>query len=261
MLYRGDIAHKGVIYPGEQEALVSRELWQEVNDKHRLSRTQTTRHRRVDAPLTGRLHCGQCGGLLTPSVTRRHGQGYLYYVCRNRACPQKPLSASDLESALRERNLDYDYAIGSLVRSVSYHSGTRRITVEWADTKRWDFFLPVPVRPGVRRKEEQIGMQGRTARISRLMALAIHLEGLVRKGAVRNAQELAEAGHVSRARLSQILQLTQLAPEIQEQLLFLPPTRRGSDRLLEKHLRPITHLLDWQEQKQRFVVLQQQLGL
>ena len=58
------------------------------------------------------------------------------------------------------------------------------------------------------------------------VALAIHLEGLVSRGSVCGYRELADAGHVSRARLSQILQLTQLAPDIQEELLFLPPPAR-----------------------------------
>ena len=56
-------------------------------------------------------------------------------------------------------------------------------------------------------------------------------------------RELAAAGHVSRARLSQILQLTHLAPDIQEQLLFLPPTREGCDRMLEKRLRPFARVV------------------
>jgi hypothetical protein len=53
----------------------------------------------------------------------------------------------------------------------------------------------------VRRREEKSQLRGRTPRISRLMALAIHFEGLVSDGAVRNYRELAEAGQVSRARL------------------------------------------------------------
>src|SRR5437763_7717573 len=81
------------------------------------------------------------------------------------------------------------------------------------------------------------------------------------QGAVRNRRELAEAGHVSRARLSQILQLNHLAPEIQEQLLFLPPTRPGSDRLLERHVRSLARLVDWRQQKQLFHALQEQLSL
>src|SRR3954471_8058567 len=74
-------------------------------------------------------------------------------------------------------------------------------------------------------------------------------------------RELAAAGHVSRARLSQILQLNHLAPEIQEQLLFLPPTRQGFDRLLEKHVRSLALLFDWQKQKQLFRAVQGQLSL
>jgi hypothetical protein len=62
------------------------------------------------------------------------------------------------------------------------------------------------------------------------MALAIRFDALLSEGAVRNHRELAEAGQVSRARLSQILQLNHLAPEIQEQLLFLPPTRQVAVR-------------------------------
>ncbi|MFL6449660.1 MAG: hypothetical protein ACJ746_18550 [Bryobacteraceae bacterium] len=35
------------------------------------------------------------------------------------------------------------------------------------------------------------------------------------------------------------------------QLLFLPPTRQGFDRLLERHLRAVARLADWEGQKQR----------
>jgi hypothetical protein len=93
-----------------------------------------------------------------------------------------------------------------------------------------------------------------------LLALALKFEGLVAAGVVRNYRELAQAGHVSRARLSQILQLNHLAPEIQEQLLFLPPTR-GSDRLLERHVRSLARVVDWQKQRALFRALQDQLSL
>ena len=77
---------------------------------------------------------------------------------------------------------------------------------------------------------------------------------------VRSYRELAEAGHVSRARLSQILQLNHLAPEIQEQLLFLPPTRPGSDRSGGRQVRSLARLVDWRQQ-QLFHALQEQLSL
>jgi hypothetical protein len=55
-------------------------------------------------------------------------------------------------------------------------------------------------------------------------------------------------GHVTRARVCQILNLLHLAPDIQEALLFLPPTRRGRDPLLLADLQPIA-AFDWRKQR------------
>ena len=48
--------------------------------------------------------------------------------------------------------------------------------------------------------------------------------------------------------MSQIVALTNLAPAIQEQLLFLPRTLSGVDRIVEKDLREIAQVVDWQQQ-------------
>ena len=93
---------------------------------------------------------------------------------------------------------------------------------------------------------------GRVPRVSRLIALALRLEGLVRQGKGPDYAALARAGHVSRARMSQIMNLTQLAPSIQETLLFLPRTVRGPDRVTEKALRDIARHVDWGWQRKLF---------
>src|SRR5689334_5647465 len=67
---------------------------------------------------------------------------------------------------------------------------------------------------------------GRIPRLARLMALAIRLEQLLTEGVVANQAELARLGHVTRARLTQIRSLVQLAPDIREEILFLPPTNQ-----------------------------------
>jgi hypothetical protein len=87
------------------------------------------------------------------------------------------------------------------------------------------------------------------------MALAIRFEQLVRAGAVRNYAELADLGHVSRARISQIMLLRQLAPDIQEELLFLPPVPRGGSTIHMWQMLPIAALLDWPAQRRRWRVL------
>src|SRR5712664_4225355 len=93
---------------------------------------------------------------------------------------------------------------------------------------------------------------GRVPRVARLMALAIKLDGLVRRGVVHDYATLARLGHVSRARITQIMNLLLLAPDIQEQLLFLPDSLRGRDPIHLRRLQRIALLPDWNEQRPRW---------
>jgi len=90
---------------------------------------------------------------------------------------------------------------------------------------------------------------GRVPRISRLMALAIKLDGLVRSGVVKDYAELARVGMVSRARVTQIMNLNLLAPSIQEELLFLPRTVKGRDAVTMRDVHLVATAADWGEQK------------
>jgi hypothetical protein len=98
---------------------------------------------------------------------------------------------------------------------------------------------------------------GRIPRISRWMALALRLEQRIRQGTIGDYATLAELGHVSRARITQIMNLLLLAPDIQEALLFLPPISRGRDPFLLRQLQPLAALLDWRQQRCRWHTLQQ----
>lgn len=86
-------------------------------------------------------------------------------------------------------------------------------------------------------------------RITRLMALAIKLEDMRRDPDALSYGEMAQLGHVSRARLTQIMNLLHLAPDIQERLLFLPPVTKGREPLHEDALRKLTGYYDWAEQR------------
>lgn len=90
---------------------------------------------------------------------------------------------------------------------------------------------------------------GKIPRIARLMALAIHFDRLIREGRVKDVTELAQLAHVTQPRMTQILNLIHLAPDIQEQLLHLPRVVSGRERIYEKMLRPIAALVDWQAQR------------
>ena len=96
---------------------------------------------------------------------------------------------------------------------------------------------------------------GRVPRVSRLMALAMRLDDLIRLGQVTGYAELARLGHVTRARLSQIMSLLSLAPHLQEEILFLPRTLKGRDPIQLRHLLRITVIPDWRKQKTRWKAL------
>ena len=60
---------------------------------------------------------------------------------------------------------------------------------------------------------------------------------------------MCELGQVSRARLSQVMSLLLLAPDIQEEILFLPATQSGRDAITLSHLQPIARVPSWANQR------------
>lgn len=110
-LYVGEISHKGNVYPGEHEAIVSRTVWDKVqallaeND-----RTNGNRNRkRHEALLRGIIQCGHCDCGMTHSFARKKGKMYRYYVCMNAlkngysSCVLKTLPAGDIEQVVLDR--------------------------------------------------------------------------------------------------------------------------------------------------------------
>lgn len=91
--------------------------------------------------------------------------------------------------------------------------------------------------------------QARVPRISKLMALAIRFDQLLRDGTLRDMAELARLAHVTQPRMTQIMNLLHLAPDIQEEILHLPLIAAGKDPVTERDLRPIAAVRNWQSQR------------
>jgi hypothetical protein len=97
--------------------------------------------------------------------------------------------------------------------------------------------------------EEPLPTLGSVPRVSRLLALALHMDDLRRQGEVTDYAELARLAMVTRARMTQIMSLLLLAPDIQEEILFLPRSDGGRDPIREKAVRPIASVPDWRKQR------------
>jgi len=90
---------------------------------------------------------------------------------------------------------------------------------------------------------------GRTPRVSKLMALAIRFDQLLRDGTIANQSDLARLAHITQPRMTQIMNLLDLATDIQEEILHLPLVGIGRDPITERDLRQITRLRGWKEQR------------
>ncbi len=95
---------------------------------------------------------------------------------------------------------------------------------------------------------------GRVPRVSKIMALAIRFENLIRDGIAKDQSALAKLGHISRVRMTQIMNLNLLAPDIQVEVLHLPLHYCGREVLKESTLREIAAEVDWGRQREMWIV-------
>jgi hypothetical protein len=114
--------------------------------------------------------------------------------------------------------------------------------------KRFKFTRPQPKsKPGTPKPRRELPV--RVPRVAKLMALAIRFDELIRTGVAHDQAELAELGQVTRPRVTQIMNLLALAPEIQEELLFLARGGVGREEITERSLREISAEASWERQK------------
>ena len=97
--------------------------------------------------------------------------------------------------------------------------------------------------------KEKAAQSGRIPRIAKLVALASRMQAMIESGQVESFQELAELGKISQPRMTQIMSLLNLAPDIQEELLYLPEVIQGKAGIHEKLLRLLTTEIDWRVQR------------
>jgi DNA invertase Pin-like site-specific DNA recombinase len=92
----------------------------------------------------------------------------------------------------------------------------------------------------------------RVPRITRLLALALKFEELIGSGTVSNYAAVAQVAQVSRSRVTQMTSLLNLAPDIQEEILFLSAAEARQLRISEPSLRTLTATLLWNQQREQW---------
>lgn len=108
------------------------------------------------------------------------------------------------------------------------------------------------------KKDELEGtpQRGKRPRVAEVLALAISFEDMIRRGVAKDYTDLARLGCISKERVSQIMRLVWLAPDIQQEILTLPRTPRGRFHAGEPSLRQIASRMLWSDQRAAWEQLQ-----
>jgi hypothetical protein len=100
--------------------------------------------------------------------------------------------------------------------------------------------------------------RGHVPRVARLLALAHHFQALLKHGVFGSQTELAQVAGLTRARITQIMNLLFLAPDIQEEILFLPRVTKERDSVTERELREVLKTRMWSEQRARWAAIRRE---
>lgn len=102
-------------------------------------------------------------------------------------------------------------------------------------------------------QEPPPGPVHRPARVAVMLALAHKIQDAIDRGTVRDRAEVARRLGFTRARITHLLDLTLLAPDIQERILFVEAVD-GVEPMSERALRAVAHAGSWKEQRKALEV-------
>ena len=118
--YKGIVTYNGVEYEGAHPALVSADIWQQVQDIL-LSHVNGERTREHPHFLKGSLFCKNCGSRMIVNYTKSHtGVRYPYFVCAGRhnkrvECKQRAVLIEEVERQVE--NIYDKYSFPPYIRS------------------------------------------------------------------------------------------------------------------------------------------------
>ena len=192
--YRGEIEHRGQIYPGKHQAIVPRELWERVQAQLLANNHAHQNQSRAAMPslLVGLVH-DEHGNRFTPAHAVKNGKRYRYYV--SQAAIKNPgksnrgpvrIPAGEIESLVCSRLCSF---LGSRLEVIDGLAlgGTSAATTEsiLAVAQQWSKRLAsaatAETKPFIR------------TLISRVVIHTTHLDVFINKGALRSA--LLDNGH------------------------------------------------------------------
>jgi DNA invertase Pin-like site-specific DNA recombinase len=108
-IYRGEVVHKGITYPGEHKAIVDEELWNAVQARLTINRTSRRKSRLETGALLAGLIYDDRGNIMSPTYSVRRASRYRCYISSALLRDRRPdagsrarVNADDIEQLVVE---------------------------------------------------------------------------------------------------------------------------------------------------------------
>lgn len=272
--YIGKVKYHGTIYPGEQERIVSDEIFakaQELLATNRRVPINTPQTRKI-ALLSQILRCRACDSAMHIAYNiKNQKMRYCHYVCINaskrgyKACPTKLVNAnlmdnkviSCLKTIVDDPRINSDdwnilpleqknSIIKSIIKEIRYDGASELLEIQLHDDKVYNWkiakqelkYLPVLPKDRLIRTEPQLRQN---------LLLAHQIQDILSEGRSDNLKQIAGWLNITPQRINQIRNFILLSPKIQEDI-FLGDNKAISE-IPEYKLRRIIDTMDWQEQQ------------
>lgn len=276
ILYTGKVMYNGKLYQGEQEAIISDDIFQKVQEllaknKPTWKMPKTKKHIGI---LSGILHCKACNCAMYYSYSMRAGKyKYCYYLCMNaskrgyKSCPTKLLNAQKIEQKIVEllrsitpmpafdeeawNKLTLQEKIStlkSIVKEIGYDGNKQILEIVLKnDDKKHEFKVELKELKNTQAvltkqdiQKEPVARQG--------LILAHNIQEVIARGQAKDLKQIAGWLGITHIKVYLIMNILMLAPTIQEEILL--SNDKNISSVPEYKINEISRELDWEKQKE-----------
>ncbi|MBU0534105.1 MAG: recombinase family protein [Candidatus Omnitrophica bacterium] len=275
VFYIGKVSYHGKIYDGEQERIISDDIFNQAQEML----TENRREKKINSTtkniglLSHILYCKACNSSMYLAYSRKGKYRYQYYLCMNaqkrgyESCPTRLLAAQVIENKFIEclRQIEKEtkleatvwdnLALGekiqiikSLVKQVSYdaNNGTLEILFQ-KDGRSHSFDVKLNELKRIPHHKRKDGQITKEPAIRRNLILAHQIEKILKEKKC-SLRQLVQWSGIPLPKICEIANMLNISPKIQEEIIFSQD--ENLSRIPEYKLRPIISEIDWEKQQQ-----------
>jgi hypothetical protein len=276
--YIGKVSYQGQIYNGEQERIVSDEVFKQAHE----ILSDNRRERKIAGTtkniglLSNLLHCKACNCSMYYAYSMKGKYKYHYYLCMNaqkrgyKNCPTRLVNAQALENKLLEcvRKIipdpklqgdswnalaleDQIKLLKFVVKQINYDARDGLLEIILQNDKSYKFSLKLEELKHIPPHKKDIEVTKEP--LIRQNLIFAHQIADIMKEKDCSLHQISEWVGIAHPRLCQIASMINVSPKIQEEILFSQDKRLY--RIPEYRLRDILSETDWEKQQETWNAL------